>query len=162
VGACAARGIPWVPSVTALIPSIMNRTPASFLSAVAYRCADGFIQPQGGGKDVFVHISQRIGAEVDDLDNAIDELTAKEARAVLLWADGPDFSHGGWPTSRPRDQSHLRTYMYGFNRLERLPIPVIAAVQGLCNGGGFELALGAAILFASERALDGHGHSVDA
>ena len=31
--------------------------PASLLSAVVYRCADGFIQPHGGGKDAFVHIS---------------------------------------------------------------------------------------------------------
>jgi hypothetical protein len=31
--------------------------PASFLSAVVYRCADNVIQPQGGRKDVFVDIS---------------------------------------------------------------------------------------------------------
>jgi enoyl-CoA hydratase/carnithine racemase len=38
-------------------------------------------------------LNNRFGvAVIDDLDNAIDELTAKEARAVLLCADGPDFS----------------------------------------------------------------------
>jgi enoyl-CoA hydratase/carnithine racemase len=90
-------------------------------------------------------LSNRFGvAVIDDLDNAIDELTAKEARAVLLCADGPDFSHGGdvlpWPNLEGREiKSIFERYMDGFNRLERLPIPVIAAVQGLCNGGGFEL-----------------------
>jgi enoyl-CoA hydratase/carnithine racemase len=103
-------------------------------------------------------LNNRFGVEVvDDLYNAIDELIAKEARAVLLCADGPDFSHGGdvlpWPNLEAREiKSIFERYMDGFNRLERLPIPVIAAVQGLCNGGGFELALRADILFASESA----------
>ena len=107
-------------------------------------------------------LNNRFGVEViDDLDNAIDELTAKEARAVLLCADGPDFSHGGdvlpWPNLEAREiKSIFKRYMDGFNRLERLPIPVIAAVQGLCNGGGFELALRADILFASESARFSH------
>src|SRR6202035_1067588 len=107
-------------------------------------------------------LNNRFGVEVvDDLYNAIDELIAKEARAVLLCADGPDFSHGGdvlpWPNLEAREiKSIFERYMDGFNRLERLPIPVIAAVQGLCNGGGWELALRADILFASENARFKH------
>jgi enoyl-CoA hydratase/carnithine racemase len=107
-------------------------------------------------------LNNRFGVEVvDDLDAAIDELTAKEARAVVLCADGPDFSHGGnvlpWPDLKGREiKAIFERYMDGFNRLERLPIPVIAAVQGLCNGGGFELALRADILIASESARFKH------
>ena len=47
-------------------------------------------------------LNNRFGVEVvDDLDNAIDELIAKEARAVLLCADGPDFSHRRQRTGCP-------------------------------------------------------------
>jgi enoyl-CoA hydratase/carnithine racemase len=103
-------------------------------------------------------LNNRFGVEVmDGLDDAIDKLTAKRARAVLLCADGPDFSHGGDVRPWGKLGSHeinaiFERYMDGFNRLERLPIPVIAAVQGLCNGGGLELVLRADILFASESA----------
>jgi enoyl-CoA hydratase/carnithine racemase len=106
--------------------------------------------------------NNRFGVEViDDLHSAIDELSAKETRAILLCADGPDFSHGGdvlpWPNLEAREiKAIFERYLDGFNRLERLPIPVIAAVQGLCNGGGFELALRADILFASENARFSH------
>jgi enoyl-CoA hydratase/carnithine racemase len=103
-------------------------------------------------------LNNRFGIEaMDGLDDAIDKLTARKARAVLLLADGPDFSHGGDVRPWGKLESHeinatFERYMDGFNRLERLPIPVIAAVQGLCNGGGVELVLRADILFASESA----------
>ena len=76
-------------------------------------------------------------------------------------ADGPDFCHGGdivpWANLTPREINDIfKRYMTVFNRLERFPIPVIAAVQGLCNGGGWELALRADILFASENARFSH------
>jgi enoyl-CoA hydratase/carnithine racemase len=106
--------------------------------------------------------NNRFGVEmVDEMDKAIDELIAKEARAVLLCADGPDFSHGGdiipWLNLKPREiNSIFERYMDVFNRLERLPLPVIAAVQGLCNGGGFELALRADILIAGESTRFSH------
>jgi enoyl-CoA hydratase/carnithine racemase len=43
-----------------------------------------------------------------------------------------------------------------FNRFERMPLPVIAAVQGLCFGGGLELALRADMIVAGESATFGH------
>ena len=43
-----------------------------------------------------------------------------------------------------------------FNQFERLPLPVIAAVEGLCFGGGLELALRADVIFASASAAFGH------
>jgi enoyl-CoA hydratase/carnithine racemase len=106
--------------------------------------------------------NNRFGVEmVDEMDRAIDELGEREARAIVLCADGPDFSHGGdvipWASMKPREINAIfHRYMTVFNRLERLPIPVIAAVQGLCNGGGWELALRADILFASENARFSH------
>ncbi len=46
--------------------------------------------------------------------------------------------------------------MNAFNRFERMPIPVVAAVQGLCFGRGLEFALRADIVFAGESARFGH------
>jgi enoyl-CoA hydratase/carnithine racemase len=46
----------------------------------------------------------------------------------------------------------LRRYNEVAYRIERLPIPVIAAVQGLCNGGGYELALRTDLIFATKSA----------
>jgi enoyl-CoA hydratase/carnithine racemase len=85
-----------------------------------------------------------------------------ESRAVLLRAEGTDFSFGGdimnWPNMSLR---HLRAtfdrYMTAFNRFERLPVPVVAAVKGLCFGGGLELAIRSdIIIIAAESARLGH------
>jgi enoyl-CoA hydratase/carnithine racemase len=97
----------------------------------------------------------------DELAEAVDAVGRSDARAVLLRADGPDFSLGGdivtWPDLGPRELRTLfERYMSVFNRFERLPLPVIAAVHGLCLGGGFELALRADVIFAAESARFGH------
>ncbi|HWD76076.1 MAG TPA: enoyl-CoA hydratase/isomerase family protein [Solirubrobacteraceae bacterium] len=97
----------------------------------------------------------------DDLEDALHEVGRSDARAVLLRSDGPDFSWGGditpWPEA---DARALRTlferHMSVFNEFERLPLPVIAAVHGLCFGGGLELALRADVIFAAESARFGH------
>lgn len=104
----------------------------------------------------------RIDEEMtNDLAGALDAIAASDARAVLLRGDGPDFSWGGditpWPDADPRQLRTLfERHTSVFNRFERLPLPVIAAVQGRCFGGGFELALRADVIFAAESARFGH------
>src|SRR5258708_24919417 len=97
----------------------------------------------------------------DELAEAVDAVGRSDARAVLLRADGPDFSFGGdivtWPDLDVRELRTLfERYMPAFNRFEQLPLPVIAAVHGLCFGGGFELALRADVIFAATSARFGH------
>jgi len=99
-------------------------------------------------------INERMAA---DLGVAIKAIEAGEFRAVLVRASGPDFSFGGdimnWPQMTVRQlRAAFETYMSVFNRFERLPLPVVAAVQGLCSGGGLELAIRADIIVAAESA----------
>ena len=103
-------------------------------------------------------INEALAAE---LSVAIDKIEAGEARAVVLRATGPDFSFGGdimnWPDMTVRQlRATFEQYMSVFNRFERLPLPVIAAVQGLCFGGGLELAIRADLIIAAENAIFGH------
>jgi enoyl-CoA hydratase/carnithine racemase len=98
---------------------------------------------------------------IGELEDALTTLGRSDARAVLLRAEGHDFSFGGdilpWDgMSNAELRSLFERYMNAFNRFERLPLPVIAAVQGLCFGGGLELALRADIVFAGESARFDH------
>ena len=95
------------------------------------------------------------------LGDALNEIGRGDARVVLLRAEGPDFSFGGdisdWPDADVRELRRLfERHMSVFNQLERLPLPVIAVVQGRCLGGGFELALRADVILAAESARFGH------
>jgi enoyl-CoA hydratase/carnithine racemase len=104
----------------------------------------------------------RIGLQmVAELDDALRVVETSGARAVLLRAEGRDFSYGGdiapWPQwSQDELRSHFQQFMAVFNRYERLPVPTVAAVQGLCFGGGFELVLRSDVVLAGEGAAFGH------
>lgn len=104
----------------------------------------------------------RIGTQmVDELEQSLKTIGASDARAVLLRAEGPDFSYGGdiepWPDWDEREmRTQFEHFMQTFNQFERLPVPTVAAVQGLCFGGGLELAIRADVLFASSTARFGH------
>jgi enoyl-CoA hydratase/carnithine racemase len=103
-------------------------------------------------------INERMAA---DFLAAIETIEAGEFRAVLVRAKGPDFSFGGeivnWPQMTVRQlRATFDSYMTVFNRFERLPLPVVAAVQGLCFGGGLELAIRADMIVAAESAKFGH------
>ncbi|MGO4287481.1 enoyl-CoA hydratase/isomerase family protein [Bosea sp. TAB14] len=104
----------------------------------------------------------RIGGQmIDELADALDEIERGEARALLVHAEGPDFSFGGdivrWTEMSIRElRTSFETYLAAFNRFERLPIPTVVAVQGLCFGGGLELAVRADVILAGETARFGH------
>ena len=96
-----------------------------------------------------------------ELSSALSVIGSSEARALLMRAEGENFSLGGdivpWPEMSSRElRSLLETYMVCVNQFERLSIPTVAAVQGRCFGGGFELALRADVIFAGETARFAH------
>ncbi|MEW1819235.1 enoyl-CoA hydratase/isomerase family protein [Arthrobacter sp. NPDC080031] len=103
-------------------------------------------------------VDEQMGRELLD---AVDAIEASDARAVILRAEGKDFSFGGdimtWPETPPRElRAKFESFIFAFNRFEQMPLPVIAAVNGLCYGGGFELAVRADVIFAGETARFGH------
>ena len=98
---------------------------------------------------------------VDELAAAVDDIEGGAVRAVVLRADGSDFSFGGaidtWSSLTNRQlRAQFDRYLAVFNRFERLPVPVIAAVQGLCYGGGLELVLRTDVVYAGESSRFGH------
>jgi enoyl-CoA hydratase/carnithine racemase len=98
---------------------------------------------------------------VEELEEALVAVGNSPARALLLDAEGCNFSFGGdivpWPKmNRGELRSLFERYMNAFNRFERLAIPTVAAVQGLCFGGGLELAVRADVIFAGQTARFGH------
>ncbi|MET4578887.1 enoyl-CoA hydratase/isomerase family protein [Ottowia thiooxydans] len=82
-------------------------------------------------------------------------------RAVVFSSTGSNFSFGGditiWPGVSPEEMANrIRKSLARTNLLEQLPIPVIAAVQGKCAGGGFEYVLRSDVIIAEEQATFRH------
>lgn len=93
---------------------------------------------------------------------ALDEVANDaEARVLLITGAGEKAFVAGADISEMRDKSAVegmafsQTAMTLFRRLEMLPIPVIAVVNGYCLGGGCELAMACDWIIASENAVFG-------
>ena len=98
---------------------------------------------------------------VDELDDAIDRVDADDDARVLLLAAAGDraFSVGADAQStagavgNPIELSELsRRGQRVIGKLEEIGVPVVAAVDGYCLGGGMELVTGADLRIATERA----------
>jgi len=84
-----------------------------------------------------------------------------EVRAVVLASASPKAFAAGADIREMADLGPTEARVHGgrgqsvTRRIERLPLPVIAAVHGACLGGGCELALACDFIFASEDASFG-------
>ncbi|MCL2482017.1 MAG: enoyl-CoA hydratase-related protein [Propionibacteriaceae bacterium] len=97
---------------------------------------------------------------LSDLGMALDQAEADQARCLLITGAGRAFVAGADITEMaamtPRQaEAFSRHGSAIFRRLEKLPIPSVAAVNGFALGGGCELAMSCDIRLASEKAVFG-------
>ncbi|MGO4001658.1 enoyl-CoA hydratase-related protein [Pseudomonas fluorescens] len=102
-----------------------------------------------------------------ELPEAVGELSRSgKVRAMVISAQGKVFCggldmqmfstarefHATCPEEREVLQANLERMQDALNALERARFPVIAAIQGACLGGGFDLIAACDLSFASESA----------
>ena len=106
------------------------------------------------------------GQLVQELEAAVDELARDDAvRAIVLTGAGERIFCGGADLSGafsggPDDlEAYLRRGQTLLRRIERLPKPVIAAIQGHATGGGCEVAMACHLRVMKETARIGQTES---
>ncbi len=109
------------------------------------------------------------GSLINEFDRALDALSSGEFRAAVLTGAGRGFCAGAdlsgtgeaWTNNAPHAPAFKVNYDAQvrlaelYLRLYELPIPVIAAVNGVAVGGGLAFALHSDIRIASENARFG-------
>lgn len=98
------------------------------------------------------------GAMMDAISDAIADVQAdRSLKAVALASSGKAFSAGAdVGEHRPEQASQMiAAFSRMFTMLGALDLPVVMAVDGAALGAGFELAMMADVLLASERAKFG-------
>jgi enoyl-CoA hydratase/carnithine racemase len=90
-----------------------------------------------------------------DLAAATDEAHASAARSIVVRAEGENFSAGAnVEIFLGRDEAAARELIEEFmpliRRFAEIPVPTIAAVQGLCLAAGLEVALSCDLIWAAE------------
>ena len=98
---------------------------------------------------------------LNDLNDVLDKVVADKARVVLLTGAGEKSFVAGADISEMSSLTPREAEAFGklgnavFRKLETLPVPTIAVVNGFALGGGNELAMSCDIRLASANALFG-------
>jgi enoyl-CoA hydratase len=98
----------------------------------------------------------------DELDTALDQINAnKDIKVLILTGTGDKAFVAGADIAELVKMNPLQGKYFSrkgqkvFSKLEELPIPTIAAVNGFALGGGLEAAMGCDFIYASSKALFG-------
>lgn len=104
-------------------------------------------------------------AVMEGLAAAVDEIVQAPIRVLLTRAEGDHFSGGvdvntfvGRTPASARQR--LMRFIPVIHKLERLPFPTIAAVQGLCVAAGMELMLAHDLVIAGQSARIGQSEAL--
>jgi enoyl-CoA hydratase len=100
-------------------------------------------------------------AVLEELDAAIDALDLNEVRCLIITGSGDKSFVAGADIGEMSTLTQAEATAFGkkgndvFRKIETLPIPVIAAVNGFALGGGNELAMSCDIRICSDNAVFG-------
>ena len=100
-------------------------------------------------------------AVLDDLEAVINSIDTDSVRAVIITGSGTKSFVAGADIGEMSSMTPEQGRAYGikgnnlFLKIETLPVPVIAAVNGYCLGGGNELAMSCDIRICSDNAVFG-------
>jgi len=100
-------------------------------------------------------ISARLIAE---LSNALDAAVDRDATGLIVVAgEGKHFSYGASVEEhRPEEIRDVLPRLHALiGKMVECPVPTLAAVSGLCLGGGFEVAMACSLVLCDERAKFG-------
>ena len=98
---------------------------------------------------------------IDELAQHLEGVEGGSARAVVYTGAGDTYFIGGADGVEMKDLSPKQAKSFSvkiqglFNRMESSSLLLVAAINGLCFGGGFEFALACDLRLASENALIG-------
>src|SRR6266536_4559291 len=134
------------------------------LGTVAYAAKDGIARVVLNRPDQLNAISPGLLEDLDKVCAAVE--SDASLRAVTLTAAGRAFCAGA-DLKAVRELSpdpekwarFMRLWHRVLNRIEALPVPVVAGVQGLALAGGLELTLVADLVVADETARLGDQHA---
>ena len=98
---------------------------------------------------------------LEELDQAIDAVDLQEVRALIITGSGEKSFVAGADIAEMNNLTKEEGFAFAkkgndiFRKIESLPIPVIAAVNGFALGGGCELSMACDIRLCSENAVFG-------
>ncbi len=99
---------------------------------------------------------------IQELSRALDEIAENEAiRVLILTGAGEKAFVAGADITELATYNSLQAKLFSkkghmtFNKIQELPIPAIAAVNGFALGGGSEIAMLCDFIYASENAMFG-------